>query len=131
MKNMYISDIKESSIPHALRLLRPKLEHQLELLRKISILQSMTELDLSTNPSENTSLLTDEYLEIMSNEKAIVEEYKQQPAYLDRLYGIITDLFLDKHKFRGENVKNKVSELLELLEKNRYSFEELQQFFAQ
>lgn len=96
----------------------------------MTILESMTELDITELQNDST-LLTDEYLEIMKNEKDIVEEYKRQPAYLDRLYGMITDLFIDKYKFQGVNVKGKISTLLELLEKDKYSYDELIQFFHQ
>ena len=31
---------------------------------------------------------------------------------LERLYGMITDLYIDHNKFKGHNVKNKVGRLL-------------------
>jgi len=42
--------------------------------------------------------------------------------------GMITDLFIDKFKFKGMNVKQKVHQLLEILD--NYSFETLSDFFA-
>lgn len=35
-----------------------------------------------------------------------------QQAHLERLYGVVTDLFIDKHKLRGVNAKNKVPPIL-------------------
>ncbi|KAK6626098.1 hypothetical protein RUM43_006402 [Polyplax serrata] len=127
-RNLDISwEINEGSIKHTLDLLKPKLEHQHELVRQVEILQSMTELDLSGDGIQ----LTDEYSKILANEKAIMEEYTKQPSYLDRLYGMVTDLYIDKHKFRGNNVKNKIAPLLHILDRENYVYENLLEFFNQ
>ncbi|EEB11524.1 conserved hypothetical protein [Pediculus humanus corporis] len=123
-------EINEESIKHTLDLIRPKLEHQLSLVNKMKILESMSELDL--NPIKSGEiLLTDEFTEIINKEKEIINEYKMQPAYLDRLYGMVTDLFIDKNKFKGINVKNKIPTLLEILDNDNYSYEKLYDFFYQ
>ena len=44
-----------------------------------------------------------------------------------RLYGMITDLYIDKFKFKGMNVKSKVPQLLEVLD--NYELESLVDFF--
>lgn len=43
--------------------------------------------------------------------------------------GMITDLFIDKFKFKGQNVKTKVSQLLAIL--NNYELESLMEFFSE
>ena len=53
--------------------------------------------------------------------------FKKQPARLERLYGMITDLYIDYNKFKGQNVKNKVPMLLEILDK--YELQTLIEFF--
>lgn len=35
--------------------------------------------------------------------------------------GMITDLYIDKHKYSGINVKNRVPQLLEVLEKQNFN----------
>ena len=52
---------------------------------------------------------------ILENASKIQEEFKQQPRQLDYLYGIMKDLFIDWHKFKGSNVKSKVGQLEQLL----------------
>lgn len=42
--------------------------------------------------------------------------------------GMITDLFIDKFKFKGQNVKTKVSSLLEILD--NYDLNSLLNFFS-
>lgn len=44
------------------------------------------------------------------------------------LLGMITDLFIDKFKFKGQNVKTKVSSLLEILD--NYDLNSLLNFFS-
>ncbi len=43
--------------------------------------------------------------------------------------GMITDLFIDKFKFKGQNVKTKVSQLLAIL--NNYELDSLMEFFSE
>ena len=67
----FFLEINEESIKHALDLIRPKLEHQLSLVNKMKILESMSELDL--NPIKSGEiLLTDEFTEIINKEKEII-----------------------------------------------------------
>lgn len=70
----------------------------------------------------STTFLTQEYQEILENADKLKEEYKRSPSHLERLYGMITDLFIDKYKFAGQNVKNKIPNLIEKLGKNTYQF---------
>ena len=50
-----------------------------------------------------------------------------QKAHLERLYGVIYDLFVDRHKFRGISVRHKLSALMSVLD--GYSLEALIAFF--
>ena len=70
----------------------------------------------------STTFLTQEYQEILENADKLKEEYKRSPSHLERLYGMITDLFIDKYKFAGQNVKNKIPNLIEKLGKNTNQF---------
>ncbi len=40
---------------------------------------------------------------------------------------MITDLYIDQHKFKGQNVKGRVPQLLDILDK--YNFQDLVDFF--
>lgn len=41
---------------------------------------------------------------------------------------MVTDLFIDQHKFKGQNVKSKVSQLLDILDK--YGLDTIIDFFT-
>ena len=46
---------------------------------------------------------------------------------MQTLYGIVTDLYVDLHKFKGHNVKHKLPVLMQLLES--YNYDRLIYFF--
>ncbi|XP_047143361.1 Bardet-Biedl syndrome 7 protein homolog [Hydra vulgaris] len=121
-----ICDLNEESITNVLCRLHPKLEHQLLLAKQVQLIDGLKELQ--TNESD-TSFMSNEYNEILNNADMLLEEFKKQPCHLERLYGMITDLYIDRHKFKGVNVKNKVAQLIEVLDS--YDLDTLIQFFQQ
>ncbi|XP_028967281.1 Bardet-Biedl syndrome 7 protein [Galendromus occidentalis] len=106
-------DVNEESIKHTLSLIYPKLESQLLLSRKIQLIDALNELRVHEG---DASFMPPQYGEILEQAAQLQAEFKRQPNHLERLYGMITDLFLDAHKFRGVNVKSRVSDLMALLE---------------
>ncbi|KAM4708731.1 BBSome complex member BBS7 isoform 2-T2 [Discoglossus pictus] len=123
--NLNISyDITEESVGHTLKMIHPKLEYQLLLARRVSLIDALKELQVHEG---NTEFLIPEYRSILEEAEKLQEEYKKQPAHLERLYGMITDLFIDKFKFKGTNVKTKVPLLLEILD--NYDQSTLMAFF--
>lgn len=75
----------------------------------------------------DTSFLAEEYVEILDNEEQIKRELKEQPGRLQFLHGIVTDLFVDHHKFMGQNVTQHVPQLQRVLAD--YSIDALLGFF--
>ncbi|XP_024919046.1 BBSome complex member BBS7 isoform X2 [Cynoglossus semilaevis] len=125
--NLNISyDINDDSVSHTLRMIHPKLEFQLVLARKVQLIDALKELQIHEG---NSDFLIPEYRNILDESASLLEEYKKQPAHLERLYGMITDLFIDKFKFKGQNVKTKVSSLLEILD--NYDLNSLLDFFCE
>ncbi|XP_052005898.1 Bardet-Biedl syndrome 7 protein isoform X2 [Xyrauchen texanus] len=125
--NLNISyDVNEDSVSHTLRMIHPKLEYQLILAKKVQLIDALKELQVHEG---NADFLIPEYRSIMDESAQLFEEYKKQPAHLERLYGMITDLFIDKFKFKGQNVKTKVSQLLAIL--NNYELDSLMEFFSE
>ena len=50
-------------------------------------------------------------------------------AHLERMYGVVTDLYIDKFKLNGHNAKSRVPQLMAILD--NYSLPSLLAFFAQ
>ncbi|KAI5104865.1 Bardet-Biedl syndrome 7 protein, partial [Silurus meridionalis] len=123
--NLNISyEVNEDSVSHTLKMIHPKLECQLLLAKKVQLIDALKELQVHEG---NADFLIPEYRNILDESPRLLEEYKKQPAHLERLYGMITDLFIDKFKFKGQNVKTKVSQLLEILD--NYDLNSLVDFF--
>lgn len=117
-------ELCDQSIPHSLRLIHPKLDEQLLLAKKVQLIDALKELSMH-EPS--LDFLSPEYQDIIQNAEQLQAAFKLQPCHLERLYGMITDLYIDKFKFKGLNVKSKVPMLLEVLD--NYELESLVDFF--
>lgn len=117
-------DVNEESIPHTLQMIHPRLEYQLLLAKKVQLIDGLREL--AVNESDLT-FMSPEYQNILENADNLKNEFKRQPCHLERLYGMITDLYIDKFKFKGQNVKGKVPALLEVLD--NYELDGLIAFF--
>ncbi|XP_019647281.1 PREDICTED: Bardet-Biedl syndrome 7 protein homolog [Branchiostoma belcheri] len=117
-------DLSDESIPHTLQLIHPRLEYQLLLAKKVQLIDALKELQIHET---DLSFLSAEYVNILENADELQAEYKRQPCALERLYGMITDLFIDKHKFKGVNVRTKVPQLMELLD--NYDLQTVIDFF--
>ncbi|ELW62629.1 Short transient receptor potential channel 3 [Tupaia chinensis] len=83
--NLNISyEINEVSVKHTLKLIHPKLEYQLLLAKKVQLIDALKELQVHEG---NTDFLIPEYRCILEEADHLQEEYKKQPAHLERLYG--------------------------------------------
>ncbi|XP_077518922.1 BBSome complex member BBS7-like [Amblyomma americanum] len=117
-------DINDDSITHTLRMIHPKLEHQLILAKKVQLVEALKDLKVYEG---NVDCLAPEYQDILARSDELEAEFKRQPCHLERLYGMITDLYIDVYKFKGTNVKSKVPALLQVLD--HYEFKALADFF--
>ncbi|CAM9416746.1 unnamed protein product [Heterosigma akashiwo] len=70
-----------------------------------------------------------EYADVLRNAEALRAEFKDRPRALEFLSGIITDLFVDQHKFKGHDVKHKIPDLHAVL--RDYDYDTLLAFFNQ
>ncbi|KAJ8912894.1 hypothetical protein NQ315_011217 [Exocentrus adspersus] len=117
--------ISEESINSVLKLLESKLLLYQKITKEISLLDALNELEVTEE--ETTKSLSSKYRDLLAREKDIRKVYQIQPGCLDRLYGTITDLFMDFNKFKGVNARHKAAKLVEILE--NYSYMTLVQFF--
>lgn len=100
--------------------------HYNKLTKDYQILQALIDLDIRNDDEFGT--LSQEYQDLLKNQRQIEAEFKKQPTILNRIYGILTDLYIDKFKFKGVNVKTKLPQLIDLLE--HYEYEELVGFYS-
>jgi len=119
------ADIKDESVLSMLEMVHPKLEHQHTLARQFNMIQGLKELALQ---EPTLDFLTPEYQAILGDADKIQAEYKEHPTNLEYLHGVVAKLFVDKHKFKGDDARPKVPALHQLLSK--YDFMELVNFFV-
>ncbi|XP_014678211.1 PREDICTED: Bardet-Biedl syndrome 7 protein homolog [Priapulus caudatus] len=118
-------EVSDDSVSHVLATIHPKLEHQLALAKKVRLVEALREL--AAHDADADAYLAAEYRAILRDDDALRREFREQPCQLERLYGMVTDLFIDRHKFRGADVKARVPQLLELLD--NYELQPLIAFF--
>ena len=94
------------------------------LLTQVKLVETLKEVKLQ---EPDTSFLAPEYVEILDNEEQIKRELKEQPGRLQFLYGLITDLYVDNFKFKGQNVTQHVPQLQRTL--HDYSLDAVLAFF--
>lgn len=90
------SDPKYDSVQTTLLKLLPLLEAQQKLDRQVDLIEPLKELQ---SQEGTTDFMSEEQLEIIQNAEKLKFEFKQHPALLDRLYGMITDLFIDANRY--------------------------------
>nr|CAD2136407.1 unnamed protein product [Meloidogyne enterolobii] len=118
-------DINEESIKKCLELIWPKLEYQSRLVRQLELARGLKELEATL---EDLSYLNSELKQLLANYEDLHKEVDNQQIHLDRILGIITDLYIDKFKMLGQNVKHKTRELLDIL-KGECDLEKIVEFF--
>lgn len=90
-------DVAEGSILRVLELVLPRIEAAQKLKEQIKILDALQEWELNTNPNE----LCSRYQELLKEESSLRSKNAKDPDTLLRLYGIITDLYVDWERAKG------------------------------
>ncbi|XP_029674412.1 Bardet-Biedl syndrome 7 protein homolog [Formica exsecta] len=85
-------EVAEGSISRVLELILPRLNAAHDLIQKIKILDALEEWELKSNPKEN---LCSQYQELLEKETEIRSLMMKDTEILNRLYAIITDLYVD------------------------------------
>ncbi|GMI26897.1 hypothetical protein TeGR_g14836, partial [Tetraparma gracilis] len=105
--------VKEHTIPGFLGLLHYRLQHLLALERQVEIIEAIKEIN--TAEAAGSEWMSAEYKEILKNADTIQKEHKQRPMLMQYLSGIITDLFVDRHKLSGMDVRHHIPQLQGLI----------------
>lgn len=119
------ADINETTIEHFIRLCEPQLQFHTDLSKNYKLLQALLELNVQND--EEFDLLSDKYKTLLTNKQTIEQSNNNEASNFKRLKGIVIDLFIDKFKFKGINVKHKLEHLVEILD--NYDFDSLLDYF--
>ena len=119
------TDINETTIEHFIRLCEPQLQFHTNLSNNYKLLQALLELNVQND--EEFDLLSDKYKTLLKNKQNIEQSNNMEASNFKRLKGIVIDLFIDKFKFKGINVKHKLERLVHILD--NYDFHSLLDYF--
>lgn len=65
---------------------------------------------------DDWNCLLPKYQSILERRSEIENDFIKTPGILQRYFGVITDFYIDRFKFKGMFVKDKIPELMKLLE---------------
>ncbi len=105
-------ELSNETIGSTLGRMLPMIAHYKTLTDKYNLIEPLKELVMDGSSED---VLTPEHRHVLDNADSIREHYKQTPVHLNRLCSMVADLFIDKHKFEGTNVKAKIPILFEKL----------------
>ena len=108
------------------KLIEPQLIRCLQTKKDHKLLMALLELDIVKE--EELNCLCDEYKAILRRKDEIIDNHKTDSIVLDRLFGLITDCYIDRFKLIGINVKTKTPQLFAIL--NNYDYAKLEEMFS-
>lgn len=120
----FLTDLNPNTIPHLIRKSESKLIDHLTILKDHDILSCLLDLEIT---DEEMYCLCQDYRDLLINKDQIQEKYNQDKEFSNRLFGVLTDIYVDWFKLKGLDVKQKIPTLLEHLDK--YDFKDLMEFF--
>ncbi|XP_012268249.2 Bardet-Biedl syndrome 7 protein homolog [Athalia rosae] len=90
-------NVIEGSVSRVLDLVLPRIQAAQKLQEQIKILDALQEWELNTIPDQ----LCPRYQVLLKEETKLRSEFAKDPDMLERLYGLITDLYVDWKRAKG------------------------------
>lgn len=117
-------ELNPNTIPHLIRMSEPKLVAHLHLMKSHDILSCLLDLDIT---EEEMYCLCADFRQLLIEKDRIQLQFETEKVATNRLFGVLTDVYVDWFKLKGLDVKQKIPQLMELLDK--YDFRELMRLF--
>lgn len=108
-----------------LALINEKMQYQFGLKSRFQLVEALEEISSGQTSAQN-SFLDPKLQTILSRKKEIASEVASSPQELEALFGVITDLFVDKHMFNGRHLQHLLPDLMVLLQ--NYDMESVVRF---
>ena len=117
--------VDDTSVVRFLKMIEPKLQYQLGLANRVRWLDGLNEI---TSGQGGSDFLSPVLSETLSNEKKIREDFKASIRVINFWYGVITDLYIDLNRCKGQNVSHNIPFLMQAL--NNFNMERILSFFG-
>jgi hypothetical protein len=108
-------DIPPYATRHLVNLLGAKLSYMLTLQSKAELVEAVREMT-TTDTGADKSFLHPDFSDILANADRYLRQLKLRQKMLDYTTGIVTDAFVDVHKFAGHDVTARIPDLVALLQ---------------
>lgn len=95
-------------------------------MKNYKILQAL--LNLNVENDDEFELLSDKYKNLLNDKQNLEAKHEIESTNFNRLIGILIDIYIDKNKFKGINVKSKLESYTHFL-RNCDGIEQLMEFF--
>lgn len=109
-----------------IKLIEPQLKINLKTKQEYKLLLALLDLDIRSD--DEMKCLTNQYQDILRRKDEIIDASKTSQSYLNQIYGLLTDCYIDRHKIKGINVSAKIPQLIDLL--NNYNYDKFVSFFT-
>ena len=76
--------------------------------------------EIAMQDQSSNSWLSPEFADIFTNQELIRKEFKLRAKSLEYLSGIITDLFVDWNRLRGQDVRSRIGVMHQVLLSNNF-----------
>ena len=116
MKIQMSTDISKMSARHMMSLLKPMIEAQFNLSRDVHLVGALKEAVGEDATSDSLSYLDPRLIRLLRKCEDLKNELKQSPGLLRMLFGVVTDLFIDMHMFRGQKFVHFAGKLSQMLQ---------------
>jgi Bardet-Biedl syndrome 7 protein len=91
------------------------------------VLQALLELNVQND--EEFEMLSEEFKSLLQDKQNIEEKFSSVSSNLNRLNGILIDIYVNKYKFKGIAVKNKLEPFMDVLKSDGLTEDELLEAF--
>ncbi|XP_056636880.1 Bardet-Biedl syndrome 7 protein homolog [Diorhabda sublineata] len=118
------TSLSDESINFVIKAAEQEIVKHQKCANEVKLLNALHELEISEE--ETVKYLSDKYKDLLQREKEIKKTSQNGVGCLEKLYGILCNLYLDYYKFKGVNMKNE-DKLKQLLQ--NYNYEIVLQFF--
>ena len=117
--------VDDTSVVRFLKMIEPKLQYQLGLANRVRWLDGLNEI---TSGQGGNDYLSPVLIETLNNEKKIRQDFKASIRVINFWYGVITDLYIDLNRCKGQNVSHNIPFLMQAL--NNFNMERILSFFG-
>jgi len=97
-------------------LLQPMIEEQFTLSRDVHVVEALKEAIGENTTDASLSFLDPRLIRLLKDSKELKKELEQSPRRLGMLFGVVTDLFIDMHLFKGRKLNHLGGKLGKMLQ---------------